>query len=40
MLCLFASKGGAPNNPDWYHNLVAHPEVQVEFGAPPLEAKT
>ena len=27
-----ASKGGAPNNPDWYHNLVAHPEVMIEVG--------
>jgi deazaflavin-dependent oxidoreductase (nitroreductase family) len=31
-LYVFASKAGAPNNPDWYHNLVAHPEVEVEFG--------
>ncbi|HVB14533.1 MAG TPA: nitroreductase family deazaflavin-dependent oxidoreductase [Candidatus Dormibacteraeota bacterium] len=30
---VFASKGGAPTSPDWYHNLVAHPEVQVEVGA-------
>jgi deazaflavin-dependent oxidoreductase (nitroreductase family) len=30
---VFASKGGAPTNPDWYHNLVAHPEVQAEIGA-------
>ncbi|MGD9891139.1 MAG: nitroreductase family deazaflavin-dependent oxidoreductase [Dehalococcoidia bacterium] len=29
---IFASKGGAPNNPDWYHNLVAHPETTVEVG--------
>jgi deazaflavin-dependent oxidoreductase (nitroreductase family) len=29
---IFASKGGAPRNPDWYYNLVAHPEVEVEFG--------
>ena len=29
---VFASKGGAPTNPDWFHNLVAHPEVDVEFG--------
>jgi deazaflavin-dependent oxidoreductase (nitroreductase family) len=31
-LYVFASKGGAPTHPDWYHNLVAHPEVGVEFG--------
>ena len=29
---VFASKGGAPANPDWYHNLVAHPSVEVEYG--------
>jgi deazaflavin-dependent oxidoreductase (nitroreductase family) len=31
-LYVFASAGGAPKHPDWYHNLVAHPEVGVEFG--------
>ena len=30
---IFASKGGAPTNPDWYHNLKAHPQVSVEIGA-------
>jgi len=25
-----ASKAGAPDNPAWYHNLVAHPDVQIE----------
>ena len=25
-----ASKAGAPDNPDWYHNLRAHPEITVE----------
>jgi deazaflavin-dependent oxidoreductase (nitroreductase family) len=27
-----ASKGGAPSNPDWYHNLKARPRVLVEVG--------
>jgi deazaflavin-dependent oxidoreductase (nitroreductase family) len=27
---VFASKGGAPNNPDWYYNLVANPEATIE----------
>jgi deazaflavin-dependent oxidoreductase (nitroreductase family) len=27
---VIASKGGAPTNPDWYHNVLANPEVQVE----------
>jgi len=31
-LYIFASYAGAPKNPAWYHNLVAHPEVEVEFG--------
>jgi|SRR6266851_5387248 len=26
-----ASKGGAPKNPLWYHNLLAHPDVTVEI---------
>ena len=30
---VFASKAGAPDNPDWYHNLRAHPRVQAEIGA-------
>lgn len=29
---VFASKAGAPTNPDWYHNLVANAEVAVEIG--------
>jgi deazaflavin-dependent oxidoreductase (nitroreductase family) len=29
---IIASKAGAPNNPAWYHNLKAHPEVEVEVG--------
>jgi deazaflavin-dependent oxidoreductase (nitroreductase family) len=30
---IFASKGGAPENPAWYHNLLAHPETEVEVGS-------
>lgn len=33
---VFASKAGAPTNPDWYYNLVAHPEVSVEIGTDTL----
>ena len=29
---VFASKAGAPTNPDWYHNLKAHPNVTIEVG--------
>jgi deazaflavin-dependent oxidoreductase (nitroreductase family) len=31
-VAVFASKGGAPTNPDWYHNVVANPEVTAEIG--------
>jgi deazaflavin-dependent oxidoreductase (nitroreductase family) len=37
-MIVFASMGGAPKNPDWYHNLVAHPEVQVEVAGRPAFA--
>jgi deazaflavin-dependent oxidoreductase (nitroreductase family) len=29
---IFASKAGAPTNPDWYYNLKAHPDVTIEVG--------
>ena len=29
---VFATAGGSPENPAWYHNLLAHPEVEVEIG--------
>lgn len=32
-MAVFASKAGAPSNPDWYHNLVAHPDVTIEVGS-------
>ena len=32
-LVVIASKGGEPNHPDWYHNLLADPEAMVEVGA-------
>ena len=34
---VFASKGGAPANPDWYHNLLAHPRVTAEIGTETAE---
>jgi deazaflavin-dependent oxidoreductase (nitroreductase family) len=34
---VFASKAGAPSNPDWYRNLKAHPETEVEVGSDTLE---
>jgi len=34
---VFASKAGAPTNPDWYHNLVANPSVRAEIGTQTLD---
>jgi deazaflavin-dependent oxidoreductase (nitroreductase family) len=34
---VFASAAGAPNNPDWYHNLVANPETRIEVGAETVD---
>ncbi len=31
-VAIFASKGGAPTNPDWFHNLVANPKTRIEIG--------
>lgn len=38
-LVIIASKGGAPTNPDWFHNLVAHPEVTVEVPGETFQAR-
>ena len=38
-LVIIASKGGAPTHPDWFHNLVANPEVTVELGAETFAAR-
>jgi deazaflavin-dependent oxidoreductase (nitroreductase family) len=35
---IFASKGGAPENPGWYHNLKAEPNVSIEVGDRKLDA--
>ena len=32
-----ASKGGAPEHPSWFHNLVAHPRVELQDGATKLD---
>jgi len=36
---VFASKGGADTNPDWYHNLKAHPDVKIEVGNETVEVR-
>ncbi len=37
-LYVFATKGGAPTHPAWYHNLAANPVVTVEVGSETYEA--
>src|SRR5215471_17279459 len=38
-LVIIASRGGAPRNPPWYYNLVAHPIVTVEVGTEKFRAR-
>lgn len=38
-IVIFASKAGAPTNPDWYHNLVANPEASAEVGTDTLTVR-
>ena len=37
-LFVIASKGGSPTHPDWYHNLLAHPDVTIEEGSETFPA--
>jgi deazaflavin-dependent oxidoreductase (nitroreductase family) len=37
-LLVIASNAGAPKHPDWYHNVVANPDVTVEVDAERYEA--
>jgi deazaflavin-dependent oxidoreductase (nitroreductase family) len=37
-IIIVASHMGAPKHPDWYHNLVAHPQVTVEIGNETFDA--
>ena len=34
---VFASKAGAPDNPDWYYNLMANPMTAIEVGSDKLD---
>ena len=36
---IIASKGGAPTNPDWYHNIAANPQITVEVGGETFPAR-
>jgi deazaflavin-dependent oxidoreductase (nitroreductase family) len=38
-LVIVASKGGAASHPDWYHNVVANPDVSVEYGKEKFQAR-
>jgi deazaflavin-dependent oxidoreductase (nitroreductase family) len=34
-----ASKGGAPEHPGWYRNILANPEVEIQVGTSKLRAR-
>ncbi len=36
---IFASKGGAPTNPDWFHNLKTHSDAIIEVGTDTIEVR-
>jgi deazaflavin-dependent oxidoreductase (nitroreductase family) len=38
-IAVFASKGGAPTNPDWYYNVVANPDTTIELGSERREVR-
>jgi deazaflavin-dependent oxidoreductase (nitroreductase family) len=38
-VAVFASKAGAPTNPDWFHNVVANPDTSIEIGAETRRVK-
>ena len=36
---IVASKGGAPDHPGWYKNILANPEVEVQVGPKTIKAR-
>src|SRR3546814_13358725 len=36
---VFASKGGAPKNPDSFRTLTAHPQASIEVGTEPVRVR-
>ncbi|MBK1658072.1 nitroreductase family deazaflavin-dependent oxidoreductase [Paracraurococcus ruber] len=36
---IVASKGGAPEHPGWYRNILANPEVEIQVGTTKLKAR-
>jgi deazaflavin-dependent oxidoreductase (nitroreductase family) len=39
-MVIFASRGGAPTNPGWYHNLLANPSANVEVGSDTIAVQS
>jgi deazaflavin-dependent oxidoreductase (nitroreductase family) len=36
---VFATKGGSPTHPEWYHNLMANPDVEIEVGTETIPVR-
>jgi proline iminopeptidase len=36
---VIASKGGAPEHPGWYRNILANPDVEVQVGTAKMHAR-
>ena len=36
---VFASAAGADTNPDWYHNLLTHPDIEIELGTETIPVR-
>jgi deazaflavin-dependent oxidoreductase (nitroreductase family) len=36
---VFASKGGADDNPAWFHNVISHPETRIEVGSETVDVR-
>jgi deazaflavin-dependent oxidoreductase (nitroreductase family) len=36
---VFATKGGSPTHPDWYRNLMANPDVEIEVGTETIPVR-
>ena len=36
---MVASKGGAPEHPGWYKNILANPEVEIQVGTDKIKAR-
>ena len=36
---MIASKGGAPEHPGWYRNILANPDVAIQVGTKTMNAR-